>query len=99
MSANRTKKRVQVQLPHSTFQIVEEISQLGGVSMGSLLGEMIVENQHGLEMIRDALVAAKNQDLSGAIDKIQATLLDSMGHGIELTKEMNDYKKKLNDKN
>lgn len=94
MSANRIKKRVQVMLPPSTFEVIQEISELGGVSMGALLAEFITENEQGLKMIRDALQAAKNQDLSGAIDRIQATLLDSMGRGIELTKEMNDYKNK-----
>ena len=89
-----SKKRIQVMLPESTFKIVEEISQLGGVSMGSLLGELVSENESGLVMIRDALKAAKNQDLSGAIDKLQAGLLDSIGQGAELTKEMNELRKK-----
>lgn len=93
MSANRTKKRVQVQLPLSTFEVVEEISQLGGVSMGSLLAEFISENEEGLKMIRDALVAAKSKDLSGTIDRIQAALLDSMGKGNELMKDMNEFKR------
>lgn len=97
MSANRTKKRVQVQLPLSTYAIVEEIASLGGVAMGSLLAEFITENEEGLKMIRDALVAAKSQDLSGAIDRIQTALLDSVGRGVELTKEMNDCRNALKD--
>lgn len=92
--SNRTRKRVQVQLPNSTYAIVEEIASLGGVAMGSLLAEFISENEEGLKMIRDALIAAKSQDLSGAIDRIQAALLDSMGKGVELTKDMNEFKKK-----
>lgn len=88
------QKRVQVQIPPEVFSVVEEISALGGVSMGGLLGELIAENKAGLEMIRDALKAAKNQDLSGAIDKLQAGLLDSIGQGAELTKEMNEFRKK-----
>lgn len=86
------KKRVQVQLPPDVFEIVEEISSIGGVAMGVLLAEIIAENKHGLEMIRDAVIAAKNQDLSGAIDRLQAGLLDSMSKGMALTKEMNEAK-------
>lgn len=86
------KKRVQVQLPLDVFEIVEEISSIGGVAMGVLLAEIIVENKHGLEMIRDAVISAKNQDLSGAIDRLQAGLLDSMSKGMALTKEMNEAK-------
>lgn len=82
-------KRIQVQLPPEVFSVVEEISALGGVSMGGLLAEMISENVSGLELIRDALIAAKNHDMSGAIDKIQTMLLDSMGDGVELNKEIN----------
>lgn len=94
MSANRIKKRVQVMLPPSTFEVIQEISDLGGVSMGALLAEFITENEDGLKMIRDALKAAKSQDLSGAIDRIQSALLDSMGRGIELSKEMNEHRNK-----
>lgn len=85
------KKRVQVLLQPDVHAIVEEISQLGGVSIGGLLGEMIAENKTGLEMIRDALIAAKNQDASGAIHKIQAMLSDSLDKGSELNKEMDKF--------
>lgn len=85
------KKRVQVLLQPDVHAIVEEISQLGGVSIGGLLGEMIAENKQGLEMIRDALIAAKNQDASGAIQKIQSMLSDSMANGAELNKEMDKF--------
>lgn len=89
---SKKSKRVQVLLPLDVFEIVEEISSIGGVAMGVLLAELISENKHGLEMIRDAIRSAKNQDLSGAIDRLQAGLLDSMGKGMDLAKEMNQAK-------
>ena len=49
------KKRVQVQLTPETYELIKEISELGGVSIGGLLGEIIDENKAGLHVIRDAL--------------------------------------------
>ena len=92
---SKKTKRVQVMLPPEIFEIVEKISAIGGVSISSLLAEIITESKDGLVMILEALEKAKQQDLSGAIDRIQTGLLDSMGHGIELTKQMNQEKNKL----
>lgn len=88
-------KRVQVLLPPEIFEIVEQISAIGGVSISSLLAEIITESKDGLVMILEALQKAKEQDLSGAIDRIQSGLLDSMGQGIDLAKQMNEEKTKL----
>lgn len=87
------RKRVQVQLPIEVFEIVEEISNLGGVAMGLLLAELITENKSGLLLIRDALIAARNNDVSGAIERLQESLLDSMGKSVDLSKEMNEAKR------
>ena len=87
------QKRVQVQIPPDVYDIVKRISELGGVSMGGLLGELIAENKQGLLMIADALEAAKKQDVSGAIDRLQDSLLDAMGKGVELSKEMQQARK------
>ena len=87
------RKRVQVQLPIEVFEIVEEISNLGGVAMGILLAELITENKSGLLLIRDALIAARNNDVSGAIDRLQESLLDSMGKSVDLSKDMNEAKR------
>ncbi len=87
------RKRVQVQLPIEVFEIVEEISNLGGVAMGLLLAELITENKSGLLLIRDALIAARNNDVSGAIDRLQESLLDSMGKSVDLSKDMNEAKR------
>ena len=88
-------KRVQVLLPADVFEIVEQISEIGSVSMSKLLAEIITESKDGLVMILEALQKAKEQDLSGAIDRIQSGLLDSMGQGIDLAKQMNEKKTKL----
>lgn len=88
-------KRVQVLLPADVFEIVEQISEIGSVSMSKLLAEIITESKDGLVMILEALQKAKQQDLSGAIDRLQSGLLDGMGQGIELAKDMNEQKAKL----
>ena len=88
-------KRVQVLLPPEIFEIVEQISAIGGVSISSLLAEIITESKDGLVMILEALQKAKQQDLSGAIDRLQSGLLDSMGQGIDLAKQMNEEKAKV----
>jgi hypothetical protein len=88
-------KRVQVLLPPEVFEIVEQISAIGGVSISSLLAEIITESKDGLVMILEALQKAKQQDLSGAIDRLQSGLLDGMGQGIELAKQMNEEKAKV----
>ncbi len=87
------QKRVQVQIPPDVYDIIKRISELGGVSIGGLLGELIAENKQGLLMIADALEAAKKQDVSGAIDRLQDSLLDAMGKGVELSKEMQQARK------
>lgn len=95
MSKAKKTARVQVHLPADVFEIVEKISATGGVSISGLLSEIITENKDGLQMILEALQKAKEQDLSGAIDRIQSGLLDSMGQGVELAKKMNEEKTKL----
>ncbi len=95
MSKGIKSKRVQVLLPPEVFEIVEQISAIGGVSISALLAEIIVESKSGLVMILEALEKAKQQDLSGAIDRLQSGLLDSMGQSVELTKQMNEEKSKL----
>ncbi len=92
---SKKTKRVQVMLPPEIFEIVEQISALGGVSISSLLAEIITESKGGLLMILEALQKAKQQDLSGAIDRLQSGLLDGMGQGVELAKQMNEEKTKL----
>lgn len=92
---SKKTKRVQVMLPPEIFEIVEQISAIGGVSISSLLAEIITESKDGLVMILEALQKAKEQDLSGAIDRIQSGLLDSMGQGIDLAKQINEEKTKL----
>jgi hypothetical protein len=92
---SKKTKRVQVMLPPEVFEIVEKISAIGGVSISALLAEIITESKGGLLMILEALEKAKQQDLSGAIDRLQAGLLDGMGQGVELAKQMNEDKAKL----
>jgi len=92
---SKKTKRVQVMLTPEIFEIVEQISAIGGVSISSLLAEIITESKDGLVMILEALQKAKEQDLSGAIDRIQSGLLNSMGQGIDLAKQMNEEKTKL----
>ena len=91
----KARKRVQVLLTPDIYDEVEKISKLGGISMGSLLADLLVDSKPALVMIREALEKAKQQDLSGAIDRLQAGLLDGMGQGIELAKDMNEQKSKL----
>jgi hypothetical protein len=92
---SKKTKRVQVMLTPEIFEIVEQISAIGGVSISSLLAEIITESKGGLVMILEALQKAKQQDLSGAIDRLQSGLLDSMGQGIDLAKQMNEEKAKV----
>jgi hypothetical protein len=92
---SKKTKRVQVMLPPEVFEIVEKISAIGGVSISALLAEIITESKDGLVMILEALQKAKQQDLSGAIDRLQSGLLDSMGQGVDLAKQMNEEKTKL----
>lgn len=95
MSKGIKSRRVQVLLSPEVFEVVEQISALGGVSISALLAEIITESKDGLVMILEALQKAKQQDLSGAIDRLQSGLLDGMGQGIELAKQMNEEKTKL----
>ena len=95
MSKGIKSRRVQVLLAPEVFEVVEQISALGGVSISALLAEIITESKDGLVMILEALQKAKQQDLSGAIDRLQSGLLDGMGQGIELAKQMNEEKTKL----
>jgi hypothetical protein len=95
MSKGIKSRRVQVLLSPEVFEVVEQISALGGVSISALLAEIITESKGGLVMILEALQKAKQQDLSGAIDRLQSGLLDGMGQGVELVKQMNTEKTKL----
>lgn len=95
MAKGVKSKRVQVLLPPEVFEVVEQISALGGVSISALLAEIITESKDGLVMILEALQKAKEQDLSGAIDRLQAGLLDGMGQSVDLAKQMNEEKSKL----
>jgi hypothetical protein len=95
MSKGIKSRRVQVLLAPEVFEVVEQISALGGVSISALLAEIITESKDGLVMILEALQKAKQQDLSGAIERLQSGLLDSMGQGVELAKQMNEDKAKL----
>lgn len=91
----RTRKRVQVLLMPEIYDEVEKISKLGGVPMGVLLAELLADSKPALVMIREALEAAKKQDLSLALDRIQSVLLDGIGDGIELSKAIHDEKNKI----
>lgn len=84
----KPRKRVQVLLNHDVYEEVEKISKIGGVSIGSLLAELLSDSKPALVMIREALEKAKQQDLSGALDRIQSGLLDGMGHGVDLAKQI-----------
>lgn len=95
MTKGVKSKRVQVLLPPEVFEVVEQISALGGVSISALLAEIITESKDGLVMILEALQKAKEQDLSGAIDRLQAGLLDGMGQSVDLAKQMSEEKNKL----
>lgn len=91
----KPRKRVQVMLTQEIYDEVEKISKIGGVSIGSLLADLLVDTKPALVMIREALEAAKKQDLSSAIDRLQSGLLDGLGQGVELSKQMHEEKQKL----
>lgn len=82
------QRRVQVTLPNDVYDICYRISELGGVSLGGLLGQLISENKHGLAMIADALEAAKSQDTTKAIKKLRRALLDSDSKSNAIQREM-----------
>jgi hypothetical protein len=91
----KPRKRIQVLLTHDIYEEVEKISKLGGVSMGSLLAELLSDSKPALVMIREALEKAKQQDLSGALERIQSGLLDGMGQGVDLAKQIESGKAAL----
>lgn len=91
----KPRKRIQVLLTHDIYEEVEKISKLGGVSMGSLLAELLSDSKPALVMIREALEKAKQQDLSGALERIQSGLLDGMGQGVDLAKQIESDKAAL----
>ena len=85
------QKRVQVTLPPDVFEICNKISDLGGVALGSLLGSLISENKEGLQMIADALEAAKQKDTTKAIKKLRRAILVSDSKSAALQSEILDY--------
>lgn len=91
----KARKRVQVLLTPDIFEEVEKISKLGGISMGSLLADLLVDSKPALVMIREALEKAKQQDLTGALERIQSGLLDGMGQGVDLAKQIESDKAAL----
>jgi hypothetical protein len=91
----KPRKRIQVLLTHDIYEEVEKISKLGGVSMGSLLAELLSDSKPALVMIREALEKAKQQDLSGALERIQSGLLEGMGQGVDLAKQIESDKASL----
>ncbi len=91
----KPRKRIQVLLTHDIYEEVEKISKLGGVSMGSLLAELLSDSKPALVMIREALEKAKQQDLSGALERIQSGLLEGMGQGVDLAKQIESDKAAL----
>lgn len=88
------KKRVQVQLTPETYELIKQISELGGVSIGGLLGEIIDENKAGLQVILDALLLVKSQDQTSALNRMQALLTDAQQKGLDAQKEMNELRVK-----
>lgn len=88
------KKRAQVQLSPDVYELLKEISDLGGVSIGGLLGEIIDENKPSLQIIRDALLLAKNQDQSNVLNRMQAILTDAQQLTLDAQKEMNELRVK-----
>lgn len=88
------KKRAQVQLSPDVYELLKEISELGGVSIGGLLGEIIDENKAGLQIIRDALLLAKNQDQSNVLNRMQSLLTDAHQKALDAQKEMNELRVK-----
>jgi len=90
------KKRVQVQLTPEVYDLIKEISELGGVSIGGLLGELVDENKPGLELIRDALLSAKGADQTGALNRMQSLLTGAQQMTIDAQKEINELRQKHN---
>lgn len=88
------KKRVQVQLTPETYELIKEISELGGVSIGGLLGEIIDENKAGLHVIRDALLFAKSTDQTAALNRMQALLTEAQQKGLDAQKDINELRQK-----
>ena len=89
------KKRVQVMLTQEIYDEVELISKLGGVSMGSLLAELLSDTKPALQMIREALEQAKKQDLSGALGRLQSGLLDASEETGTMAKDIDQLKQQL----
>lgn len=89
------RKRVQVLLAPDIYDEVEKLSKLGGISVGSLLAELLSDCKPALVMIRETFEAAKKNDLSAAMDRIQSGLLDSVGEGVELSKHIHEERKKI----
>lgn len=85
------QKRVQVTLPPDVYDICYRISDLGGVSLGGLLGQLISENKEGLQMIADALEAAKKKDTTQAIKKLRRAILVSDSKSTALQSEILDF--------
>jgi hypothetical protein len=92
---SKKSKRTQVLLPPDVHEIVEKISAIGGVSISSLLSEIITDSKGGLLMILEALEKAKQQDRTGAIERIQSGLLDSVAQGAQMANDLNKEKDKL----
>ena len=92
---SKKSKRTQVLLPPDVFEIVEKISAIGGVSISSLLSEIISDSKDGLLMILEALEKAKQQDRTGAIERIQSGLLEGVAQGAQLANDLNKEKDKL----
>lgn len=91
----RLRKRIQVLLTPDIYEEVEKISKLGNISMGSLLADLLSDSKPALVMIREALEKAKQQDLTGALERIQSGLLDGMGQGVDLAKQIESDKASL----
>lgn len=92
---SKKSKRTQVLLPPDVHEIVEKISAIGGVSISSLLSEIITDSKGGLLMILEALEKAKQQDRTGAIERIQSGLLDSVAQCAQMANDLNKEKDKL----
>ena len=92
---SKKSKRTQVLLPPDVHEIVEKISAIGGDSISSLLSEIITDSKDGLLMILEALEKAKQQDRTGAIERIQSGLLDSVAQGAQMANDLNKEKGKL----
>jgi len=92
---DKPRKRVQVLLHHDIYEEVEKISKIGGISIGSLLAELLADTKPALVMIRESIEKAKLKDLEGALNRLNSGLFDAMEQGAELTKEINEQKTKL----